>query len=268
MQQMSDLNREEKDAVGTAALARLCAPLPAGSQWRQALRQVIALGIKAVELLPGWVQGLPERDGIADMAAKLIQLGIRPAIADLPADPPLGSAALPPVLATLARWGVGAVLLPPEPEGMDDADRPRYYRQLAGMASDANVTLLLQNRASGWPEDGASLGGLLAAVNQSSLGACFDPAAFVARKRHPFLSEFLPGPLKRYIHCLRLRDALFEDGSEVAPGQGNAELQELVSALEARGYRGWYCLALPAGQPYAAGLAQAQQAAAAIMAML
>ena len=119
----------------------------------------------------------------------------------------------------------------------------------------------MRRSCCGWPADGATLGQFIVQVNRPGLRACFAPAGFVALKKHPFLTEFLPGPLKRQIACLRLRDALFEDGSEVLPNQGNAELKELASALESRSYCGWYALSLPGQGDYAARLVAAYEAA-------
>jgi sugar phosphate isomerase/epimerase len=264
--------------VGAGAAARLCAPLPASGAWRNSLAEVHRLGIGTLELAPAWLTPPWQPGALRELKAEMEQHGLRAAVAALPEPPAPAGLGLWPgdvggALASLADLGVEAALLPPLPAGPaappTEEEVLHRCRDLAALAEDYGLVLLLQNTAHGWPSDGASMGRLLARVGRVvGLGACFDPAAFVARKRHPFLSEFMPGPLKRFIRCLRLRDALFEDGGEVPADRGNAELKELVSALEARGYQGWYALSLAPSLPYAQALEQAYSAAATMLAGL
>ncbi|MGQ9553994.1 MAG: sugar phosphate isomerase/epimerase family protein [Anaerolineae bacterium] len=234
--------------IGASALARLCAPLPARNDWQWELTQVRSLGIGAVELMAGWPQLLLHERLATELGKDLQRLGLRVALSALP-EGALRVGELQQYLPALARLGACCLVLPREE--IPPANRQRFYGDLAQLAEEYGLTLLLQNNPLGWPADGASLGQFIAQVNRPGLRACFDPAGFVALKKHPFLTEFLPGPLKRQIACLRLRDALFEDGSEVLPNQGNAELKELVSALEARSYQGWYALSVFGSGPYA-----------------
>jgi sugar phosphate isomerase/epimerase len=126
-----------------------------------------------------------------------------------------------------------------------DAARAEVRERCARMAEAAQahgLTLLVENRPGTYACSGARLGDLLEGVNSPALGALFNPAAFVARREHPFLTAFMVTPAKSYTRCVRVRDARFEDGQPVLPNQGNGELRELVSALAARSFDGFYSL--------------------------
>lgn len=71
-------------------------------------------------------------------------------------------------------------------------------------------------------------------------GMVFNPLEYAAMKKHPFFHVFYNTRLKPAIRFLRINDGLFEDGRPTLPGQGNAELKELVSALLARSYKGYF----------------------------
>ena len=238
--------------------AALCAPLPADQGWREALGAIAELGIGAVELAAGWTEDPAEPAAVGELQAELVGLGIRVVLLDLPPAPPERAVR---ALEVARELGAPYVLLPSVHLSAFGAEAmPGLLAGLAARAEEWGATVLLENHPQGLAT-GESLGRLLTQANRRGLGACFDPAGFVALKRHPFLTEFMPGPLKQYVRCLRLRDALFEDGSEVSPDQGNAELKELVSALEARGYDGWYALS-PIGEgSYRQRLTAAHQAA-------
>ncbi|MHB0877256.1 MAG: TIM barrel protein [Anaerolineae bacterium] len=214
-------------------MRRLCAPLTSGPDWPRALEAARSLGIAAVELAPGWETAAD----VAALATALRRAGMTVAMAPLAAGP-LTTEGLSRQLAAYAPLAVDSLLLPTQPSAVEGAQ----LAALANLAESAGVTLLLQNHPGGWPADGLVLGQFVAAVGRAGLRACYDPALTVGLKRHPFLAELMPGPLKRYTHCLRLRDAAFSDGAEVPPNEGNAELKELVSALECRNYTGWYAL--------------------------
>lgn len=71
-------------------------------------------------------------------------------------------------------------------------------------------------------------------------GMVFNPLEYAAMKKHPFFHVFYNTRLKPAIRFLRVNDGLFGDGRPTLPGQGNAELKELVSALLARSYKGYF----------------------------
>ena len=225
----------------------LCAPLAAGKDWREHLRLIARLGVGAVEITGKWSE-------LAPLDTRLRATGVRAALVrlqdgdDLPAAVESGAHVARRLGAPYLALSAG--YLPAE----EPSQLAKRCARLRARAEATGQILLVENHPQSSVSTGAALGGLAAAAK---VGACFDPAGFVALRRHPFLTEFLPGSLKQRIACLRLRDALFEDGSEALPDRGNAELRELVSALEVRGYQGLYALS-----PFGAGLYEEALAAA------
>lgn len=114
--------------------------------------------------------------------------------------------------------------------------------RLAELAAAGHVTLLVENRPESFCASGQHLSDVVTAVHHPCLGAIFNPAGFVAEKRHPFLTEFQPWPLKNFVRCVRIADGVFEDGRAVLPDQGNAELREMISALSCRSFDGFFSL--------------------------
>ncbi|NPV07095.1 MAG: sugar phosphate isomerase/epimerase [Anaerolineae bacterium] len=251
--------------VGEVAMRRLCAPLPMMRGWRAAVKRIAALGIGTVELGPEW---LLESNQIraADLSDALEDAGIEARIARLPA-PPLhpGDPGRLPLWDLVSR--ADHFLLPSGQLGQM-APSISLMAEMAEVYHTAGATLLLENDPEAWPPDGQTLGRFVAEVGHPGLLSCYDPARSAALKRHPFLTDFLSGPLKQGMRCLRLRDALFENGREVRPGEGNAELKELVSALESRRYQGWYILSPFGRGPYPDRLQAAYDAVRGILASL
>ena len=233
------------EQVGEGATRRLLAPLPLAG-WRDALEAAAGLGLTATELQAGWLS----QGDTPEVAAASATHGVRLVALNGSLDQllSLGAAALRP----WTSLGIQHLVV------SECSDAATELIALSDLAGELGVTALLTNAAGGWP-DSADLGRLASDRRYPSLGACYDPAAAVARRRHPYLADMMAGPLKRAVRILRLRDALF-DGREVLPDKGNAELRELVSALEARTYRGWYALS-PVGEgPYPVRLAAAHAA--------
>jgi sugar phosphate isomerase/epimerase len=138
--------------------------------------------------------------------------------------------------------GVYAYQVPPAELERWRGEVVERFARLAELAAAGHVTLLVENRPGSFCHSGQRLGDLVAAVNHPRMGAIFNPAGFVAEKRHPFLTEFQPWPLKNWIRCVRIADGVFEDGRAVLPDQGNAELRELISALSCRSFDGFFSL--------------------------
>jgi sugar phosphate isomerase/epimerase len=74
-------------------------------------------------------------------------------------------------------------------------------------------------------------------------GIIFNPLEYAALKKHPFFHAFYNTRLKPDIKFLRINDGLFENGHATLPGEGNAELKELASALLVRSFKGYFSLA-------------------------
>lgn len=247
-----------------SVLARLCAPLPA-AEYQQSLATIAALGLRAVELTPSWLDVSEDESVVAETERELAFRGIEAALVRLPprqAPPRELDEVVATALALAARLKAPYAVL--SSAALDqEGDVAGRLSALAERAEAAGVTLLLENHPRGIAT-GEALGAMVAAVGRPVLAGAVDPAGFVAMRKHPFLTEFMAGPLKRQVRCLRLRDALF-DGTEVPPNQGNAELKELVSALECRGYRGRYVLSPFGPRPYADNLRSAHAAVKAVL---
>jgi sugar phosphate isomerase/epimerase len=133
----------------------------------------------------------------------------------------------------------------PDVDGAADHNlwREQVIARMAGfveLAKGSGVKLLVENLPGSFCSRGDRVSDLLTSVGSPWLGAVFDPAGFVASCEHPFLVSFKPGPGKNYVRCLRIRDATFAGRKPVLPDQGNAELRELISALLARGFEGFF----------------------------
>ncbi len=224
------------EPVGERAKRRLMAPLPVAN-WRDALAVVASLSLSAVELEADWLLTLDRHEAEGAFATA----AVRPVTLHATVDRVLEAGPEP-----MQRWvelGVRYWMV----EGLQGSEEELH--ELDGLAAEVGVTALLTNHAAGW-FDGPALGRVASDSRRPHLGACYDPAAAVVRRRHPFLADMMAGPLKRAVRIVRLRDALFQDGSEVLPDRGNAELREVISALEARSYSGWYALSVFGTGPY------------------
>jgi len=239
------------DSVGERVKRRLVAPLPVAC-WRAALAAAVGLGLAAMELQAGWLS----QGDAPELAAACATHGVRLVALNGSLDQLLSLGA--PALRPWVSLGIQHLVV------SECAGADTELSALNALAGGLGVTALLTNAAAGWP-DSADLGRLAGDQRYPSLGACYDPAAAVARRRHPFLADMMAGPLKRTVHILRLRDALFAGGPDVLPDTGNAELRELVSALEARSYHGWYALSLVGEGPYLVRLTAAHSAVAALL---
>jgi sugar phosphate isomerase/epimerase len=141
-------------------------------------------------------------------------------------------------------FGAEGVITPAPPtEGahmLDQDQLETWLKTTTALAEQRQVKLLLQNRPHTWADTGRRLDQLISLADTAWPGVAFDPAGFVAAREHPFLTSFKPRRFKPSVYLLRISDALFENGARVEVGQGNAETKELVSALLARSFAGFF----------------------------
>jgi sugar phosphate isomerase/epimerase len=216
-------------SLGDKVKGRLCAPLPAAN-WQETLGAVRSLGLRAVELESDWLDDACLADGVAAIREQgVLPLALQVSFAQLEGTEPSR-------LERLSGLGLQYLIVRSCQRSDSELDR------LNARAGRLGLTALLENDPYRWPADGPSLGRAASDPRRPHVRACYKPAGAVALRRHPFLADMMPGPLKRAVRIVRLADALFADGSQVLPDQGNAELREIVSALECRGYQGWYSL--------------------------
>ncbi len=127
---------------------------------------------------------------------------------------------------------VGAIRLP---QGIDR--ETRVY--IARMSRALGIPTMAENQAQTALNTAAAVAEAIA--EDDNAGWIFNPAEFVLEKVHPFLNAFTQSHIKNRIAFLRMQDRLF-DGEKVRPGQGCAELKEMVSILLARSFAGYFLL--------------------------
>lgn len=133
---------------------------------------------------------------------------------------------LAPPLSGTCRWGHDQV--------------EAWLKTVVALAKQAGIRLLVENCPRSWADTGHRLDQLVSMADTRWLGVAFDPVGFVALREHPFLVSFKPSRFKVCVDLLRISDALFENGTRVEVSQGNAEITELVSALLARSFQGFF----------------------------
>jgi aminoglycoside 3-N-acetyltransferase len=110
-------------------------------------------------------------------------------------------------------------------------------------ASRRNMTAFFENTAL---TSGMCLA-MLKNVTSKKVVA-FNPASFTLVGEKPFLSVFHHSKLRQYVGMLYLNDVTF-GGSYTLPGEGNAEVKELLSILRCRSFDGRVVLATGPGGP-------------------
>jgi sugar phosphate isomerase/epimerase len=108
--------------------------------------------------------------------------------------------------------------------------------------------LLVGNRPHSHAGTPAELAKLVAEVGSPHLRVSLDPASLAQAGGSPFYGGLYRGSLRRLVDHIELRDVVAADGRVVPPGQGNAELIEIISNLRCRTFQGTLCLwPLPGG---------------------
>jgi len=105
-----------------------------------------------------------------------------------------------------------------------------------------NIQLCVENKLCFFMNDCSNLDMFFKNPGFSDVCLVFNPMEFVKSRKHPFLNVFYNGRFKNSIRFLRICDGIFSDGSPRLPGEGNAEIKELISALVSRSYRGYLSL--------------------------
>ena len=109
-------------------------------------------------------------------------------------------------------------------------------RLLAAGAAKGNVTLVHENEKGIYGDTTERCLDLLAAIDSPALRAAFDPANFVQVGVRPMDAWQALAPYTTHVH---IKDARFDDGSVVPPGQGDGEIAALLAALATAHYQGF-----------------------------
>jgi sugar phosphate isomerase/epimerase len=122
-----------------------------------------------------------------------------------------------------------------EAEKLTDA-----LKALLPLAQSTGIRLVIENEASSIVSDDRKLTALYKSIKTANTGIVFNPLEYVRMKAHPFFHAFYNSKLKDEVRFLRIQDGLFQDGSAVLPGEGNAEVKEMASILLKRSYKGYF----------------------------
>lgn len=116
---------------------------------------------------------------------------------------------------------------------------------LAATAADAGVSLLISNAPDGLMRDSDSTARLLGMISASNVSFSFNPAHFAQIGEHPFLKTYHHIKAARYTAQLIINDGCKAPWPAfTTPGQGQAEVKELMSILRCRSFSGLFTIAV------------------------
>jgi sugar phosphate isomerase/epimerase len=124
-----------------------------------------------------------------------------------------------------------------------DMNLKARLNELLDFALIYNVKICVENIRNGFLNQPENLEAFFKEYGQGEVSMAFNPLEFVKIRQHPFFNVFYKGKVKKFISFLRINDGVYSDASLRLPGEGNAEIKELVSALTARNYKGFLSLA-------------------------
>lgn len=120
-----------------------------------------------------------------------------------------------------------------------DLVEEHWFDDIIAYAQIYNVKICIENCFGGYFNQAENLDSFFRRYNQEEVAMAFNPLEIVKTKKHPFFGVFYKGRFKKYISFLRISDGIYLDGSPKLPGEGNAEIKELTSALITRNYKGY-----------------------------
>lgn len=124
------------------------------------------------------------------------------------------------------------------PEGCRDDVMERWSQYLEA-ARGLPVILLHENEKGIYGDNAERCLDLLQTMNSPQMRATFDPANFVQCGVKPM--EAL-AKLRPYVEYMHIKDALFADGAVVPSGQGDGQVEEILTALFRDGWSGFTSL--------------------------
>jgi sugar phosphate isomerase/epimerase len=130
----------------------------------------------------------------------------------------------------------------PAKDAIMRAELVNTLQHLSQVAAREKVTLLLGNRPDSHADTPVALVNLIEAVGSSQLKASYDPAAATMVGSSPFYDGLYKGSLRQLVEHVELRDMVADGGQAARLRYGNAEIQEIVSNLRCRTFKGFMCL--------------------------
>ena len=135
------------------------------------------------------------------------------------------------------------------PEGDDPATHRREVmartRAMVDLAEEGGVTLLHENEKDIYGDTPERVVDLVTTMDSTHYRAIFDPANYVQCGVRPVDEAYpLVRPYTDYIHCKDASASIFvDDLNKVLPaGEGDGQFRELIAALHADGYDGFFSL--------------------------
>jgi sugar phosphate isomerase/epimerase len=126
------------------------------------------------------------------------------------------------------------------PQGMGYGVLSARLIEILKISQSYKIGIVLENIRSSSFNGDQPIADLLKQTGKVQPGVIFNPLEFAAAKKHPFFHVFYNSRWKSNIKFLRVNDGLFFDGSPSMPGEGNAELKEMTSALLSRSFKGYF----------------------------
>ena len=124
-------------------------------------------------------------------------------------------------------------------DDVERVDLDDSLERLARVADDNGVNVLVGNPAGVNPSDIAEG---LREIRSDRVNMAYDPAAVAVSGGSPFYMGLYKGPIRRSVRHVDFRDVVAESGAPAMPGEGNAELVEILSNLRCRSFDGVFCL--------------------------
>lgn len=112
----------------------------------------------------------------------------------------------------------------------------KRMKKLAEIAEQEGVILVLENDVGLYGSSGERAKEILNYVHSPYLYAAFDPANFIRSQVNPIEAYQLVKPYVAYYH---MKDARFNTGQVVPPGEGDADLPKLLVSIKADNYTGF-----------------------------
>lgn len=208
----------------------LSAPLWAvDADFGKALDLVAEAGVSSVEL---------HRNQLFDVDDLRVRLGDRDLEVAVLRTPFASSGALAEACTVAAGLDAGHLHVHLS-DGVERADLDDSLERLARVADDNGVNVLVGIPAGVDPSDIAEG---LRDIRSDRVNMAYDPAAVAVSGGSPFYMGLYKGPIRRSVRHVDFRDVVAESGAPAMPGEGNAELVEILSNLRCRSFDGIFCL--------------------------
>jgi|GEM_PF-1398416 len=115
-----------------------------------------------------------------------------------------------------------------------------HLKKIIKLGESYGIGVLMENNSSVSFTHDIEFTGISKEFGLEGIQLVFNPLEYVRLKKHPFFHVFYNSKLKSSILFLRINDGLYVDGSPTFPGEGNAEVKEMASAMLARGFKGYF----------------------------